>query len=187
MEFFVFVVSALIVLGGAVGVIMGRNPVHSALSLVATLFGVAVLFIAQDANFLAAVQVMVYAGAIVVLFLFVIMLLGVDQVEDLSVEPIVGQRFAAVVVGLATLGLTGSAVWRADTTLTGRRSALAALDGGTPNVTQLARLLFTDYVFAFEATAILLTIAVVGAVVLARRAPTGKDASSTSEPAEAAS
>ena len=187
MEFVVFVVSAVIVLGGALGVILGRNPVHSALSLVATLFGVAVLLIAQEAHFLAAVQVIVYAGAIVVLFLFVIMLLGVDQVEDLSVDPLVGQRFAAVVVGLATLGLTGAAVWRASTTLTGERSALAAPDDATPNITQLARLLFTDYVFAFEATAILLTVAVVGAVVLARRPPTGEDAPSIGEGIEAAS
>ena len=61
---------------------------HAALSLVATLFGIAVLFIAQEANFLAAVQVIVYAGAIVVLFLFVIMLLGVDQTDDLESEPL---------------------------------------------------------------------------------------------------
>ena len=67
-----------------------RNPVHAALSLVATLFGIAVLFVAQEAHFLAAVQVIVYAGAIVVLFLFVIMLLGVDQAEDLAIEPLGG-------------------------------------------------------------------------------------------------
>ena len=69
---------------GALGVVMAANPVHSALSLVGTLFGVAVLFIALDAEFLAAVQVIVYAGAIVVMFLFVIMLLGVDRTEDLT-------------------------------------------------------------------------------------------------------
>ena len=75
MEFFVFVCAALMILVGAVGVISRRHPVHAALSLVLTLFGVAVLFVAQDAHFLAAVQVIVYAGAIVVLFLVVIMLL----------------------------------------------------------------------------------------------------------------
>ena len=78
MEAVVFVVCAVIVLGGALGVVLSRNPVHSALSLVATLFGIAVLFLDQDAQLLAAVQVIVYAGAIVVLFLFVLMLLGVD-------------------------------------------------------------------------------------------------------------
>ncbi|HEV2360656.1 MAG TPA: NADH-quinone oxidoreductase subunit J, partial [Acidimicrobiales bacterium] len=74
-----FVVAGAISLIGAIGVVLLRNPVHAALSLVATLFGMAVLFVEQDAQFLAAVQVIVYAGAIVVLFLFVIMLLGVDR------------------------------------------------------------------------------------------------------------
>src|SRR3954471_24209911 len=102
----VFVLAAMAALVSAVGVVTSRSPVHSALSLVATLFAVAVLFIAQDAQFLAAVQVIVYAGAIVVLFVFVIMLLGVDEVEDLAVEPLAGQRPAAVVVGLVALGLS---------------------------------------------------------------------------------
>ena len=92
MELFVFVVAAAMVLGGAVGVVVRSHPVHAALSLVLTLFGIAVLFIAQEAHFLAAVQVIVYAGAIVVLFLFVIMLLGVDNAEDLHVEPFKVQR-----------------------------------------------------------------------------------------------
>ncbi len=76
-EMLTFLLSGAICLGGALGVVLLRNPVHNALSLVATLFGVAVLFIAQEAYFLAAIQVIVYAGAIVVLFLFVIMLIGV--------------------------------------------------------------------------------------------------------------
>ena len=88
---FVFLVAGG-VHGGPSASSLNRNPVHAALSLVATLFGIAVLFVAQEAHFLAAVQVIVYAGAIVVLFLFVIMLLGVDQAEDLSIEPLGGQR-----------------------------------------------------------------------------------------------
>jgi len=80
--------------------------VHAALSLVATLFGIAVLFVAQEAHFLAAVQVIVYAGAIVVLILFVLMLLGVDRVENLEVEPLVGQRIAAAVLSLGVLALS---------------------------------------------------------------------------------
>ena len=84
MELFVFVVAAAMSVVGALGVVLRRNPVHAALSLVLTLFAVAVLFVAQHAEFLAAVQVIVYAGAIVVLFLFVIMLLGVDRAENLS-------------------------------------------------------------------------------------------------------
>ena len=78
---------------------------HAALSLILTLFGVAVLFVAQDAQFLAAVQVIVYAGAIVVLFLFVIMLLGVDKAEDLRVEPFKMQRQLAAIVGGGVIGL----------------------------------------------------------------------------------
>src|SRR5919106_282457 len=104
-ELVVFVVAAVMVLGGAVGVIIRSHPVHAALSLILTLFGVAVLFVAQEAHFLAAVQVIVYAGAIVVLFLFVIMLLGVDAAEDLSTDPLGGQRPAAAVVSVAGLGL----------------------------------------------------------------------------------
>src|ERR1700716_1168518 len=102
---FVFVVASAIVLLGALGVVLARNPVHSALMLVLTLFGVAVLFVAQNAQFLAAVQVIVYAGAIVVLFLFVIMLLGVDQSEDLRIEPFKIQRPLAAVVGVGIVGL----------------------------------------------------------------------------------
>ena len=105
MELFVFVCAAAMVLVGAMGVVVRSHPVHAALSLVLTLFGVAVLFVAQDAHFLAAVQVIVYAGAIVVLFLFVIMLLGVDNAEDLQIEPIAVQRPLAAIVGAGTLAL----------------------------------------------------------------------------------
>src|SRR4026209_2638305 len=105
MDLFVFVVAAAIILSRAVGVIISRNPVHSALSLVATLFGVAVLFVEQDAHFLAAVQVIVYAGAIVVLFLFVIMLLGVDQVESWETGPLSGQRYVAGAIAIISLAM----------------------------------------------------------------------------------
>jgi NADH-quinone oxidoreductase subunit J len=170
MELVVFVVGAAIILAGALGVVLRGNPVHAALSLVMTLFGVAVLFIAQQAHFLAAVQVIVYAGAIVVLFLFVIMLLGVDRVEDLSVDPLKGQRAAAVVVGVAVLGLViGAIVIGGKHLITGTHSSTGVLDNGEPNINVLARALFSRYVFAFEVTSVLLVIAVVGTVLLARR------------------
>ena len=171
MEAAVFLVSAAVVLIGAVGVIVSRNPVHAALSLVGTLFGVAVLFVAQEAHLLAAVQVMVYAGAIVVLFLFVIMLLGVDRAENLRSEPLSGQRPLALLVGLlALVGLLVVIVGGSAAT-TGGESLTAAITGESPDVDQIATVLFTDYVLAFELTGALLTIAVVGAVVLARRPP----------------
>ena len=165
----VFVVGAIVILSGALGVIFSRNPVHSALMLIMTLFGIAVLFVAQEAHFLAAVQVIVYAGAIVVLFLFVIMLLGVDQAESLDTEPIGGQRPAAGVVALASVGLIVLLAVRAVQVSSGARSVSGELDAEGSNLEKIARVLFTDYLFAFEATSALLVIAVVGAVALARR------------------
>ena len=125
------------------------NPVHAALSLVGTLFGIAVLFVAQEANFLAAVQVIVYAGAIVVLFLFVIMLLGVDRAEDLSIEPLGGgQRIAAVIVGLGhARAARCSPCWSTDGEATGagpQPGDANAIDRGVADVNQLGESLFTD-------------------------------------------
>jgi NADH-quinone oxidoreductase subunit J len=170
METAVFVVCAFVVLAGAFGVVFSRNPVHSALSLVATLFAIAVLFLNQGAQLLAAVQVIVYTGAIVVLILFVLMLLGVETEEDLTVDPIVGQRYVAFLIGALIAGLL-LAIFAVggEELVTGVGSATEALDEGVGDVRQIGRQLFTNYVFALEVTAVLLTIAVVGAVVLARR------------------
>ncbi|MBC8196155.1 MAG: NADH-quinone oxidoreductase subunit J [Acidimicrobiia bacterium] len=168
MEVAVFIVSAVVVLSGALGVLLARNPVHAALFLVQTLFGVAVLFVLLDATFLAAVQVMVYAGAIVILFLFVIMLLGVDRADDLGIEPIAGQRPLAAVVGMSLAGLLATVLLVAVDGLTGAPAGTPIGDAGD-NTRRLGEALFTDMVFAVELTAILLTVAVVGAVALARR------------------
>lgn len=173
MELFVFLVAGGACIAGALGVVLNSNPVHAALSLVGTLFGIAVLFIAQEANFLAAVQVIVYAGAIVVLFLFVLMLLGVDRSEDLSIEPLGGgQRIAALVIGLAILALPILALMSTEGEATGARPQPGdanAIDSDVADVDQLGESLYTTYLFAFEATSVLLVIAVVGAVVLARK------------------
>jgi NADH-quinone oxidoreductase subunit J len=169
-EVAVFAVAAAACLAGAIGVVASRNPVHAALSLVGTLFGIAVLFVAQNANFLAAVQVIVYAGAIVVLFLFVIMFLGVDVAEDLRVEPLGrGQRVAAVVLGLGIVGMVLLALNDADWSVTGIPSVVGPVSGEGPDINVLSEAIFTRYVFAFELTSVLLVIAVVGAVLLARR------------------
>lgn len=187
MEVAIFFVCSLIALAGALGVVFSRNPVHSALSLVATLFAVAVLFLNQNAQFLGAVQVIVYTGAIVVLILFVIMLLGVDREEDLTVEPLVAQRPLAVVAGVVLIaGLLTVFFAGGNNLVTGEPSSNAAIvpaatpsdsgeairqqqEIGAGNIRQVGSELFSDYVFAFEVTAILLTIAVVGAVLMARR------------------
>jgi NADH-quinone oxidoreductase subunit J len=173
-DLLVFVIAAVVILCGAAGVVIARSPVHSALSLVLTLFGIAVLFVAQDAHFLAAVQVIVYAGAIVVLFLFVIMLLGVDQIDDLDTEPLAGQRPASVIAGIGLLGtvLVALIITQRDNkdTAIGVHSSNGALSGpGYDNISKLAESLFTDYLFAFEITSALLVIAVVAAVTLSRR------------------
>ena len=167
MDWAVFVVAGIATLAGAFGVIVSSNPVHAALMLVMTLFGIAVLFVAQAAHFLAAVQVIVYAGAIVVLFLFVIMLLGVDRSENLGVEPLRGQRLAAGLAGL--LGFVEVLLLARNQWATGAASVAGAADGPGSNVEKVARSLFTRYLLAFEVTSVLLVIAVVGAVVLARR------------------
>jgi NADH-quinone oxidoreductase subunit J len=163
----VFLLASVIVLSGAVGVVIARNPVHAALMLVMTLFGVAVLFVAQEAHFLAAVQVIVYAGAIVVLFLFVIMLLGVDREESVARDELRAQRPLAFLLGVIALAeillLARGTDW-----VSGAPSQAGKATGGS-NVELLARSLFTRYLLAFEVTSILLVIAVVGAVVLARQ------------------
>jgi NADH-quinone oxidoreductase subunit J len=165
-----FVVAAAIVLSGAIGVVVARNPVHSALMLVMTLFGIAVLFVLQRDDFLAAVQVIVYAGAIVVLFLFVIMFLGVDREENIAAEPLRGQRPLAV--ALVALGVTGLLLLgEVSKWTTGALSVAGSTDSSTSNVAQLGTSVYTTYLFPFEVTSALLVIAVVGAVALARRPP----------------
>ncbi|MBJ7508064.1 MAG: NADH-quinone oxidoreductase subunit J [Ilumatobacteraceae bacterium] len=180
MELFVFVVAAAMILAGAIGVVVRSHPVHAALSLILTLFGVAVMFVAQEAHFLAAVQVIVYAGAIVVLFLFVIMLLGVDRTEDIKAEPFKVQRPLAVIVGLGVIGLVTAAVVASRDVVSSRGSGLVTPDMADPdsNIRQLSRSVFGDYVVAFEVTSVLLVVAVVGTVLLTRRVkPVVKEAS----------
>jgi NADH-quinone oxidoreductase subunit J len=162
--FFAF---SAIVLGSAFGVILARNPVHSALFLVLSLIAIAGFFLLEDADLVAIVQIIVYASAIVVLFLFVIMLLGVDREETFE-EPRKAQRPAALALGLLlvveVLVLAGRH-W-----VTGARSQRGALNAPADgNVHNLASRLFTDFIWPFEVTAALLVIAVVGSVVLARR------------------
>ncbi|MEI7546537.1 MAG: NADH-quinone oxidoreductase subunit J [Actinomycetota bacterium] len=179
MELFVFIVAGLMVIGGAIGVLVRTHPVHAALSLILTLFGVAVLFVAQDAQFLAAVEVIVYAGAIVVLFLFVIMLLGIDRAEDLHIEPFKIQRPVAIAVGAGLVSLLGLAVIASRThpvpvVTPSDAVAAAALDPHDGNIRALARDVFSDHVMAFELTSVLLVIAVVATVLLARKPRKGE-------------
>jgi len=177
MELFVFICAAAMVIAGALGVVLRSNPVHAALSLVLTLFGIAVMFISQQAEFLAAVQVVVYAGAIVVLFLFVIMLLGVDRAENLETESLGIQRPLAVILSLGFVALLVTTILQGRDSLNMRGDGLSTADSGDhdANIRQIARSIFSNYVVAFEVTSVLLIVAVVGTVVLARKRKSEKE------------
>ena len=173
----VYAVGALMALAGAGGVVLQRNPVHCALALVTTIFGIALLFIDQGADFLAAVQVIVYAGAIVILFLFVIMLLGVDRKEQRAPEKLKGLIPVAILVGVVALAELLVLV-RVHYWATGSKAGAGALNGPGENVQKLGQSIFTAYLLPFEMTSALLVIAVVAAVVLVRRpspAPPGHE------------
>jgi len=160
MEPVLFVIFGAIATGGAIMVVTRKHPMASALYLILTLFAVAALFVLRQAHFLAAIQVIVYAGAVVVLFVFVIMLINVPE-DKLPVERVTGIRFLGVLVaGLLIL----------ESALVARRSGMAgtpAVDSGS--VQAVGRALFTDYLLAFEITSVLLLAAMIGAITLAKR------------------
>ena len=165
-EAVLFVLMAIGALAGAVTVVMARNTVYSAMGLLATLFSVAVLYVVQLAHLVAAVQVIVYAGAVMTLFLFVIMLIGVDLSEDTD-EHLPRQRMwvgglaGLIVVLAAMVTISGDFAW---VPATASQTVIEATNG---TVQAIAEPLFTEWVLAFEATALLLTIAAAGAIALA--------------------
>jgi NADH-quinone oxidoreductase subunit J len=156
-----FLLLAVLTVTSALVVVVHRNPVYSALGLVSTLFLLAVLFIGLDAHMVAALQIIVYAGAIVVLFLFVIMLLNLQVEARATVaRPLVG---VAVAGGLALGGLVLLAIVRSSV---GESMPVHAGFGGTE---ALAERLFTVWLLPFELTSLLLLVAIVGAVVVGKR------------------
>ena len=158
-----FWVLAPVAVLAALGMLVTRRAVHSALLLALVMLCLAVLYLAQDAPFLGVVQVVVYTGAVMMLFLFVLMLVGVDSSDSL-VETLRGQRIAAV---LASLGFGGLLVLGiGDAAMPNDGLAEANADG---NIHGLADLIFSRYVFAFEVTSALLITAALGAMVLAHR------------------
>ncbi len=164
-ELVLFFLMAAGALAGALTVIFAKNPIHAAMGLFGTLFSLAVMYVVNLAHLMAAVQVIVYAGAVMTLFLFVIMLIGVDKTEDMS-EQLPFQRklvigLAVIIVGLGGgLAFGGRLAW----------TPLSKPDGLFPNGTiqAIAERLFTGWVLAFEVTALLLTIAAAGAIALAQ-------------------
>jgi NADH-quinone oxidoreductase subunit J len=165
MELVLFIVTAIIALIGAVAMLLSRNAVHSALFLLLNFGAIAVLFLLLNAPFLFTIQLTVYAGAIMVLFLFVMMLLGAERVED-TPDRLPWQRPLAIVLGVALLLVAG---------VTATRGAIAAPPTGEGVLTfsdpfELGRVLFTTYMLPFQITGFILLIAVVGVVVLNQRA-----------------
>lgn len=189
----VFGLASLLVIASALMVVLNRHPVHSALFLVLTFVGLAVFFLQLQAPFLAAVQVIVYAGAIMVLFVFVIMLLGEDK--PIRSESSGGSQLPlAIVFGLVTIVMLGFMMsnpagintppgqpQKVKTLISDeiqdnpatveneRKAALAAANVEFGSVQAIGNTLFTDYLFAFEATSVVLLIAMVGVVVLAKK------------------
>ena len=160
-----FVILAVLMIAGALGVLLLREPVHVALSLVATFLCLAVTYLTLDAHFLAAVQVIVYTGAIMVLFLFVIMLLNVRDGP-----PTRRFRFLpALVFGVSLLLLavvaTGAVLDRRD--LPALEAVGTALEGGSPMA--MGGILFSDYILAFQLVGVLLLTGIIGAVSLVQR------------------
>ncbi len=169
-DYIVFWVLAPISVGAALGMLFARNAVHSALLLIVNFFCLAVFFLVLGSPFLFAVQIIVYAGAIMVLFLFVIMLLGVTREESL-VERLKGQRVLATLLGLGLIAEVALAVRYGVGISTHAAPGFDAVNRGG-NVQSLARVLFNSYFFPFEVTSILLIVAAVAAMVMAgRRAP----------------
>jgi NADH-quinone oxidoreductase subunit J len=170
-EVLVFGVMFVMALGASLAMLFAPNAVHVALFLVATQVALALAFLLQGAFFVAAVQIIVYAGAIMVLFLFVIMLLGVDRREVL-IEPIPAQRGLAVGLGALLAAEILYIAFQGVNLVAGGRDgaeALTALNEDPGNVKALARALFSRYLLPFEVTSILLVVAIVGVMVLARR------------------
>jgi NADH-quinone oxidoreductase subunit J len=163
-EALAFWVLGPIALAGGIGMVLARNAVHSALSLVATMMCLGAMYLIEQGPFLGLVQIIVYTGAIMILFLFVIMLVGRDSSDSL-VEVLRGQRFAAALFGIGFALLVAIGIGRAvaDT----KPVDLARSNAGGQNVNAIAALLFTKYLFAFELTSALLIVAAMGAMVLA--------------------
>jgi NADH-quinone oxidoreductase subunit J len=156
----IFLVLAAVTVAGAISLIVQRHPIHSALSLIVVMVALAGLYLLQGAEFVAAVQIIVYAGAIMVLFIFVIMLLNAGEEERTNVSRLA--RFVGVPLGIVFL--LEVAYW------IGRATAhLGTAPPEMVSTQDLSSLLFREYVFPFELTSFLILIALLGALVLARR------------------
>jgi NADH-quinone oxidoreductase subunit J len=152
---------------GALGLIFARKAVHAAIAMAMTMIILGIFYLAQSADFLGVIQIFVYTGAVMMLFLFVVMLVGVDS-SDSIVETLKGQRAATIVLTLGLAALLMGAVGRI-TIGDARADKLAQSNAATGNVSGVAELIFGRYVWVFEATSALLITAALAAMVLAHR------------------
>ena len=164
----VFWVFAPIAVASAIAMLLQRNAIHAVLFLVVNFFCLAVMYLILDAPFLFAVQIVVYAGAIMVLFLFVIMLLGVDRGDDLK-ERLLAQRPLAIVLGFGVALELFFAIRAGVGLATKAPPGFASAVNTAGNTQELAKVLFRDYFFPFEITSVLLIVAAIAAMVLAQR------------------
>jgi NADH-quinone oxidoreductase subunit J len=164
-----FYLFAAVMLGSAAGVVTSRNAVHSVLFLILAFFNAAGLFLLLGAEFLAMILVIVYVGAVMVLFLFVVMMLDVNFAqlrEGLQRYAPVGATVGVVLFGELAVVAGG---WRFLPTATALRGAAMAAPGGLQNTAQLGRLIYTDYIFLFQTAGLILMVAMIGAIVLTHR------------------
>ena len=157
--FFLF---AALALGSAINVLVQKHVLYSALSLIVMLASVSMLFVLLRADFLAVIQILVYTGAIMVLFIFVIMLLNVADEEE-QADPLKWLKFVGIPAGLFLLAMVSSVIWQLPGGVVGNPASTL----GSPSSVGMS--MFTDYLLPFEATSLLILIAIIGAVVLAKR------------------
>ncbi|HZW98815.1 MAG TPA: NADH-quinone oxidoreductase subunit J [Trueperaceae bacterium] len=169
-----FAILAVVAVAGALLVVTARQPVHAALALVGTLLSVAVAYVMLDAHFLAAIQVIVYAGAIMVLFLFVIMLLNVERQPGVVRWPWL--RPVGYGVGLLGAVAVGATVLGQTRAVPDQSAVDAVLQGGSPE--RIGTVLFSEYLLAFHLVAVLLLTGVIAAVSLVQRSGDEADAES---------
>jgi NADH-quinone oxidoreductase subunit J len=156
-----FVLAALSVLG-ALSLILQKHPIHSALSLIVVMVSLAGLYLLMGAEFVAAVQIIVYGGAIMVLFVFVIMLLNAGAEEHTNISKLAG--IAGIPLTVALAGFIAAAIARSDETV-----QAAAQTGAVSSTRGISTMLFKDFVYPFELTSFLILVAILGAIVLAQR------------------
>jgi NADH-quinone oxidoreductase subunit J len=161
-ELLVFFVLGALAVGGAVSLIFQKHPIHSALSLIVVMVALAGLYLLLGAEFVAAVQIIVYGGAIMVLFVFVIMLLNAGIEEHTSISKMAG--FPGILLALALMGFIAATIARSSSAV-----QATSQSGQMSSTRDVSTMIFRDFVYPFELTSFLILVAVLGAIVLAQR------------------